>query len=34
MFGNADDVVLALEAGELETLTPIRLRYHAASCST
>ena len=26
-FGNADDVVLALEAGELETLTPIRLRY-------
>ena len=27
VFGNADDVVLALEAGELETLTPIRLRY-------
>ena len=27
MFGNADDVVLALEAGELETLTPIRLRW-------
>ena len=27
MFGNPDDVVLALEAGELETLTPIRLRY-------
>ena len=26
-FGNTDDVVLALEAGELETLTPIRLRY-------
>src|SRR5437762_3451887 len=26
-FGNADDVVLGLEAGELETLTPIRLRY-------
>ena len=26
VFGNADDVVLALEAGELETLTPIRLR--------
>ena len=25
-FGNPDDVVLALEAGELETLTPIRLR--------
>src|SRR5688500_15054643 len=27
VFGNADDVVLALEAGELETLTPIRLRF-------
>src|SRR6187431_817615 len=27
VFGNAEDVVLALEAGELETLTPIRLRY-------
>ena len=27
VFGNTDDVVLALEAGELETLTPIRLRY-------
>src|SRR5687767_2760459 len=27
VFGNPDDVVLALEAGELETLTPIRLRY-------
>ncbi|HXH25630.1 MAG TPA: hypothetical protein VNI78_10295, partial [Vicinamibacterales bacterium] len=26
-FASADDVVLALEAGELETLTPIRLRY-------
>jgi DNA-directed RNA polymerase subunit beta' len=26
-FGNNDDVVLALEAGELETLTPIRLRF-------
>ncbi len=26
-FANADDVVLALEAGELETLSPIRLRY-------
>ena len=26
VFGNADDVVLALEGGELETLTPIRLR--------
>ncbi len=26
-FGNTDDVMLALEAGELETLTPIRLRY-------
>jgi DNA-directed RNA polymerase subunit beta' len=26
-FGNSDDVVLALEAGELETLTPIRLRF-------
>ena len=25
-FGNPDDVMLALEAGELETLTPIRLR--------
>src|SRR4029453_13591813 len=25
-FGNPDDVVLALEAGELETLTPIRVR--------
>ena len=27
-FGNPDDVMLALEAGELETLSPIRLRYH------
>src|SRR5258705_4521127 len=26
-FGNNDDVILALEAGELETLSPIRLRY-------
>ncbi len=26
-FANADDVILALEAGELETLSPIRLRY-------
>jgi DNA-directed RNA polymerase subunit beta' len=26
-FGNVEDVVLALEAGEVETLTPIRLRY-------
>lgn len=26
VFGNVDDVELALEAGELETLTPIRLR--------
>src|SRR6201747_2512359 len=26
-FGNADDMMLALEAGELETLSPIRLRY-------
>ena len=26
-FGNVDDVLLALEAGELETLTNIRLRY-------
>jgi DNA-directed RNA polymerase subunit beta' len=26
-FGNVEDVVLALEAGELETLTPIRLRF-------
>jgi DNA-directed RNA polymerase subunit beta' len=26
-FGNIDDVILALEAKELETLTPIRLRY-------
>ncbi|OFV91197.1 MAG: DNA-directed RNA polymerase subunit beta', partial [Acidobacteria bacterium RBG_16_68_9] len=27
VFGNTEDVVLALEAGELETLTPIRLRW-------
>ncbi|MGE5814500.1 MAG: DNA-directed RNA polymerase subunit beta', partial [Acidobacteriota bacterium] len=27
VFGNADDVILAMEAGELETLTPIRLRF-------
>ncbi len=26
VFGNVDDALLALEAGELETLTPIRLR--------
>src|SRR5438552_1255529 len=26
-FGNPDDVMLALEAAELETLSPIRLRY-------
>ena len=26
-FGNADDVILALEAGVVETLSPIRLRY-------
>ncbi len=26
-FGNIDDVILALEAGELETLSPIRLRF-------
>jgi DNA-directed RNA polymerase subunit beta' len=26
-FGHLDDVVLALEAGELETLSPIRLRF-------
>ncbi len=26
-FGNADDVMLALEAGEVETLSPIRLRF-------
>src|SRR5678816_442889 len=25
--GNTDDVIIALEAGELETLSPIRLRY-------
>jgi DNA-directed RNA polymerase subunit beta' len=29
-FGNVEDVLLALEAGELETLTPIRLRYTGA----
>jgi DNA-directed RNA polymerase subunit beta' len=27
IFGHPDDVVLALEAGEVETLTPIRLRW-------
>src|SRR3989337_4272271 len=27
VFASADDVVRALEAGELETLTPIRLRW-------
>ena len=26
-FANSDEVILALEAGEVETLTPIRLRY-------
>jgi DNA-directed RNA polymerase subunit beta' len=26
-FASVDDVILALEAGEVETLTPIRLRY-------
>ena len=26
-FANAEDVLLALEAGEVETLTPVRLRY-------
>ena len=26
-FANSDDVLLALEAGEVETLSPIRLRY-------
>src|SRR5258706_10663118 len=26
-FGNPDDVMVALEAGELETLSPIRLRF-------
>jgi DNA-directed RNA polymerase subunit beta' len=26
-FANAEDVLLALEAGEIETLTPVRLRY-------
>ncbi|MDQ3169359.1 MAG: DNA-directed RNA polymerase subunit beta', partial [Acidobacteriota bacterium] len=30
VFGTPDDVVLALEAGEVETLTPIRLRYTGA----
>src|SRR3989442_1572423 len=29
-FGNADDVMLALEAGELATLSPIRLRFAGA----
>src|SRR6059036_2996739 len=29
-FGNTEDVLLALEAGELETLSPIRLRYTGA----
>ena len=29
-FACADDVILALEAGEVETLTPIRLRYTGA----
>src|SRR5881396_3244859 len=26
-FANSDDVLLALDAGEVETLTPVRLRY-------
>jgi DNA-directed RNA polymerase subunit beta' len=30
LFGNIDDVILALESGELETLTPVRLRYTGA----
>jgi DNA-directed RNA polymerase subunit beta' len=29
-FGNVEDVLLALDAGELETLSPIRLRYTGA----
>ena len=29
-FGNPDDVIIALQAGEVETLTPIRLRYTGA----
>src|SRR5919202_3302547 len=29
-FGNPEDVMIALEAGELETLSPIRLRYTGA----
>src|SRR2546422_5201405 len=29
-FGNPDDVMLALEAGEVETLSPIRLRFSGA----
>ena len=33
-FGTPDDVVLALEAGELETLTPIRLRITRRAAST
>ena len=28
VFGNVDDVILAHDAGEVETLTPIRLRIH------
>ncbi len=31
---NIDDVLLALEAGEVETLTPIRLRYTGRAAST
>ena len=31
-FGNADDVMLALEAGELETLSPIPASLHRRSC--
>ena len=30
VFGTADDVLLALDAGDLETLTPIRLRLSGA----
>jgi DNA-directed RNA polymerase subunit beta' len=29
-FANAEEVLMALEAGEVETLTPIRLRYSGA----
>ncbi|MPZ20932.1 MAG: DNA-directed RNA polymerase subunit beta' [Luteitalea sp.] len=30
LFGNMEDVILALENGQLETLTPIRLRYRGS----